>query len=501
MATLRINYVNELLIGGETPQIVEINEYLNQNLDGSYSGKTQWAEGPGQDGPYAYTVQVYYDNNSSTWKINLIMYEGTLLDDFGNGTYTAEIGSSLSGSCVQVDGGGNGIAGTRVLDDWTTNTVCFYLEESASSPTFITSKLTGETISVGVFTTTGYWKYNHNSTDSNVFSNVYESIEVLNANGEFTLISCDDQGNVSGDITNLNLGDPDNSLEITSFDGTELTSLATLALDNNSISSFDNFTFPTSLTTLSLSLNQLTGFTGTGLINLTDLNLYNNPLISFNGGDMISLTSLDIPNIWGTTTLQSFDGGNMTGLTSLNLGSNQLTSFDGTGLTSLNYLDLNDNQLTSLEGFVFPTSLINLYLNTNQLTSLEGFVFPTSLTGLYLYTNQLTSFDGTELINLITLDLSDNQLSSINVAGLNSLQNLYVNNNQLTPQINDSLLSLLSANELNNYWNFGEFYTTGGRTSAGTTDYDYLISNGWTVDGADLVITGSRRVGIRRRNP
>ena len=124
MATLRMNYIGEFGL----PQYngIEINETLNQNLDGSYSGKTQWSEGPGQDGTYAYTVQVYYDNNSSTWKVNILYYNGELLDEFGNGTYTAEIGSSLNGSCVEVEQGGNGIAGTRVLGDPTTNTICFY---------------------------------------------------------------------------------------------------------------------------------------------------------------------------------------------------------------------------------------------------------------------------------------------------------------------------------------------------------------------------------------
>jgi hypothetical protein len=127
----------------------------------------------------------------------------------------------------------------------------------------------------------------------------------------------------------------------------------------------------------------------------------------------------------------------------LNLNSNQLTSFDGTGLTQLTYLDL--------------------------------------------YSNQLTEFDGTPLTSLSVLYLNSNQLTTLGISNMNYLQNLYVNNNLLTPSVNNSLLAKLAANELTNGWTSGELSTTGGRTSAGTNDYDYLIANGWTISGADLV--------------
>jgi hypothetical protein len=70
------------------------------------------------------------------------------------------------------------------------------------------------------------------------------------------------------------------------------------------------------------------------------------------------------------------------------------------------------------------------------------------------------------------------------------LQTLILNGdpgpNPITSSVNDSLLAQLAANELANDWNFGEFITSGGRTSAGTTDYDYLIANGWNLSGLDL---------------
>jgi Leucine-rich repeat (LRR) protein len=412
--------------------------------------------------------------------------------------------------------------------------------ELYTPPTFITSKSIGDSISINVNTSTGYWKYNHNGKDSSVFSNGSQTITVANANGEFTLIPCLSDGTPSGDITQLWLYNN----QLTSFDGTGLGSLANLGLSINQLTSFDG-TGLSGLTELLLNNNQLTSFDGTGLTSLTQLNLNNNQLTSFDGTGLTSLNSLNLYN----NQLTSFDGTGLSSLIELNLNYNQLTSFDGTDLTSLTYLYLNNNQLTSFDGTDL-TSLIGLYLRANQLTSFDGTDL-TSLTGLnlsanqltsfdgtglssltqlYLNGNQLTSFDGTGLTSLTYLDLHDNQLTSFDGTGLSSLIELNLNYNQLTSfdgtdltsltylslegnqltsfdptgldvlqylyidnnpftnptSTNNSLLAQLAANELSNGWNSGEFTTTGGRTSAGTSDYDYLIANGWNLQGLDL---------------
>jgi hypothetical protein len=84
--------------------------------------------------------------------------------------------------------------------------------------------------------------------------------------------------------------------------------------------------------------------------------------------------------------------------------------------------------------------------------------------------------------------LDNNQLTTLNISGLTVLQYLFTQGNPSinTPSINNSLLAQLSSNQLANEWNSGVFYTSGGRTSAGTTDYDYLIANGWNLQGLDL---------------
>ena len=47
-----------------------------------------------------------------------------------------------------------------------------------------------------------------------------------------------------------------------------------------------------------------------------------------------------------------------------------------------------------------------------------------------------------------------------------------------------------------NDWNDGLFATDMNRTSKGTNDFNYLVQNGWSIEGAGL-----RFVGIARRNP
>jgi Leucine-rich repeat (LRR) protein len=109
--------------------------------------------------------------------------------------------------------------------------------------------------------------------------------------------------------------------QLTSFDGTGLTSLTYLEIQNSQLTSLNGFTFPESLTELNLSANQLTSLSGSTFPeSLTDLYLENNQFTSFDGTGLSSLTYL-------------------------NLDGNQLTSFDGTGLSSLTQLFLIGNQL------------------------------------------------------------------------------------------------------------------------------------------------------------
>jgi Leucine-rich repeat (LRR) protein len=320
--------------------------------------------------------------------------------------------------------------------------------------TFITSKSIGQNIGVNAQTSTGYWKYNHDGTDSSVFEDGKQTITVANANGEFTIIPCLSDGTVSGGLTQLNL----ENNQLTSFDGTGLSGLTQLGLSNNQLTSFDG-TGLSGLTYLNLSENQLTSFDGTGLSGLTVLSLMGPKT---GGGTLTSVSNLPAT------------------LNLLSLNNNQLTSFDGTDLTSLIELYLGGNQLTSFDG-----------------TGLSG------LTQLYLSNNQLTSFDGTDLTSLIELYLGGNQLTSLDVLPMVSLIKLFLtdpyglNGNPMTAVANNTILSGLVTK---NSGGGGNFYTSGGRTSAGTSDYDTLIGDGWNLLGLDLVITSSGKLRVKGVN-
>jgi Leucine-rich repeat (LRR) protein len=144
--------------------------------------------------------------------------------------------------------------------------------------TFITSKSIGETMNINVETSTGFWKYNHNVSDSSVFGNGYQTIAVANSNGEFTIISCNSDGTINGNITWIDSREN----QLTSFDGTGLSSLNHLDLRWNSITSLD-MTDLTSLSDLSLGWNLLTSLDVSELTSLTNLYLNNNQLTSFDG--------------------------------------------------------------------------------------------------------------------------------------------------------------------------------------------------------------------------
>jgi hypothetical protein len=217
-----------------------------------------------------------------------------------------------------------------------------------------------------------------------------------------------------------------------------------LYLGNNQIASFDGFILPTSLVNLYLNDNQLTSFDGTGLTSLTNLSLENNQLTSFDGTGLTSLTDLNLKY----NQLISFDGTDLTSLTILYLNNNQLTSFDGTGLTSLTNLDLSGNQLTSFDG----TGL-------------------TSLTSLVLVNNLLTSIDVSPMVNLISLFLAD-------VYGLNG--------NPMTATANNAILAAFVSHIGNTGSEKKYISTTGGRTSAGTADYNTLINDGYNLIGFEL---------------
>lgn len=161
----------------------------------------------------------------------------------------------------------------------------------------------------------------------------------------YAVIPCDASGNLDGDLTYFQC----QNAGVTTFDGTGLSSL----------------------TSLSLSRNQLTSFDSTGMSSLTSLTLRNNQITSIDTSGLSSLTYLEV----GNNQFTSFDTSGMSSLTTLSLYSNQLTSFDGTGLSSLTELNMYRNQLTSFDG-TDMSSLVKLDLRYQQIAAFENLSLP-----------------------------------------------------------------------------------------------------------------------------
>jgi Leucine-rich repeat (LRR) protein len=213
--------------------------------------------------------------------------------------------------------------------------------------------------------------------------------------------------------------------KISSFNVTGLNNIQYLSLGSNRLTSLDCSGMP-NLYMLDLQSNSLTSFDGTGLANLYYLNLGSNPLTTFIGGDL-NFPSLNFPN-WNIYSLTSLDVSGMSNLNTLTVYNNKLTSFAPTDLSGLTTLELNGNQLVSFDGSGMP-GLYTLRLSYNKLTTFDG----TGLSSLYqLYAdgNKLTSFDATGMTSLDYLSLNNNLLTEFN--GVSSLIYVYLENNKIT---------------------------------------------------------------------
>jgi len=207
--------------------------------------------------------------------------------------------------------------------------------------TFITSRTTGQTININVITDTGYWKYNHDGTDSSVFANGNQTVTITNVDGEFTIISCLLDGTPSGDINELDL----NSNQITSIDLSLVGGLTYLGLNNNQLISID-LSPVGGLTYLDLNNNQLISIDLSGVPVLGYLGLNSNQLTSIDLSSVTQLTDLTLNN----NQLTSIDLSPVGSLTDLNLSGNQLVSIDLSVLTNLQYLYLNGNPSINTTG-------------------------------------------------------------------------------------------------------------------------------------------------------
>ena len=104
-------------------------------------------------------------------------------------------------------------------------------------------------------------------------------------------------------------------------------------------------------------------------------------------------------------------------------------------------LDLSNNNLTGKIEQTFPDDLFRLICSNNQLTSLDV-AGCTSLWYLYCVDNQLTSLDVSGCTSLVELYCHNNQLTSLDISGCTTLKHLSCDNNQL-PSLDVSGCTLL----------------------------------------------------------
>lgn len=215
-------------------------------------------------------------------------------------------------------------------------------------------------------------------------------------------------------------GDCITSLEgINSFDH-----IWKLNCDSNLLTNLD-LTIPT-LKELSCSNNLLTSINITGATNFTGLYCPNNNLTSLNESQLNHLIYL-----WAADNqITSLNIGGMNSLIRLSIENNLLTTLDFGTKSQIDNLNCDNNQLTTLNFINGFFAGILSYAN-NHISNLDHSRLFHDIVSLNCSGNQITSLDVTSLTNLRTLSCNNNQLTSLNIAPLHLLEGLSCSDNLL----------------------------------------------------------------------
>ncbi|CAK7272691.1 Protein nud1 [Sporothrix epigloea] len=187
--------------------------------------------------------------------------------------------------------------------------------------------------------------------------------------------------------------------------------LVSLDVTGNSLRNLSGV--PASVRQLRIVGNRLSELTSwTNLANLQYLDISNNDVKTLSGlKSLVHLRGLRADNCG----LESLDGlRDHDALQTLRARDNQITSvdFEGTRLRKLVDLDLENNQITAATNMDQLTSLVTLNLRRNRLT-------------------HFAADNRNGLPHVRTLDLSDNQLTALDVRGLPALRVLFADRNRL----------------------------------------------------------------------
>lgn len=238
------------------------------------------------------------------------------------------------------------------------------------------------------------------------------------------------------------------------------------------------------------NITSLTGLKG--LPALSSLNLDGNGVSSLDCSNMLSLTNLICSNnlltsinVNGCSSLGNFSCLNNLGVTSVPL----------TGCVSLSTFNCTNCSILSLD--FSPCPLIQtIECSANGTISSITFSGNSNLQIIYCFQNVITSLDLSSLTALVICDLSENQLTSIDITGMCSHMNLLdvhgnplVNTNATTPTyIINRLLANLDGNGINNgnaavktLGGISPPSNPGGGTPNGIAAAASLNGKGWSV--------------------
>jgi Leucine-rich repeat (LRR) protein len=207
-----------------------------------------------------------------------------------------------------------------------------------------------------------------------------------------------------------------------------LTSVTSLNLSSNKITSLVGIVFPPSLVSLNLSVNEITSLVG-GVFppSLVSLNVSWNQITSL--GELVltrltSLKELDLSNnkLIDTSILKDTFKNVTHMMGSWNEGlpdevvGKIMSSFmiNFASLQSLETLKLHNNFFSTLKGDRFPCSLKTLQLGNNRIELIERIQILTNLTHLYLERNPIASLDRVELpSSLVVFELDAKNVTSL----------------------------------------------------------------------------------------
>ena len=171
-------------------------------------------------------------------------------------------------------------------------------------------------------------------------------------------------------------------------------------------------------------------------------------IITGNGFNTITKT-IDAEDNYQTRTITVYccdSHGNLVASTIYGLGLSPLSSLDFSGLKGLTSINI-----TGID-------------STGQIIS------------------NLSSIDLTGQSRIWSLGLSWCNISSIDISDMPKLNNLHINGNPISPENTDDILNILVNNPLNNDHGNTPYLTIGSnRTSASDSDYNTLISRGWSI--------------------